>query len=84
MIGVGQKGHLGGSCSLAEIVTVLYFYKMRHNPKNPDWEERDRFILSKGHPTLVQHAGLAELGYFPEEELLKVKKLTPCCRVIRI
>jgi transketolase len=75
MIGVGQKGHLGGSCSLAEIVTVLYFHKMKHDPKNPDWEERDRFILSKGHAALVQYAALAELGYFPKEELLKVKAL---------
>jgi transketolase len=75
MIGVGQKGHLGGSCSLAEIVTVLYFYKMKLDPGNPHWEERDRFILSKGHAALVQYAALAELGYFPKEELFKVKKL---------
>jgi transketolase len=76
MIGVGQKGHLGGSCSLAEIVAVLYFYKMNHDPKNPLWEERDRFLLSKGHAALVQYAALAELGYFPMEELLKVKCLS--------
>ena len=75
MIGVGQKGHLGGSCSLAEIVTVLYFCKMKHDPKNPKWEDRDRFLLSKGHAALVQYAALAELGYFPKEELLKVKCL---------
>jgi transketolase len=75
MIGVGQKGHLGGSCSLAEIVTVLYFYKMKHDPKKPKWEDRDRFLLSKGHAALVQYAALAELGYFPKEELLKVKCL---------
>ena len=48
MIGVGKAGHLGGSCSLADIVTVLYFYKMRHNPAEPGWKERDRFLLSKG------------------------------------
>ena len=75
ILGVGQKGHLGGSCSLADIVTVLYFYKMNHDPKNPCWEDRDRFILSKGHAALVQYAALAECGYFSKEELLKVKTL---------
>lgn len=75
MIGVGQKGHLGGSCSLAEIVSVLYFHRMKLDPRNPQWPERDRFILSKGHAALVQYAALAELGYFPWDELLKVKKL---------
>ncbi|NSW93305.1 MAG: transketolase [Bacteroidales bacterium] len=75
MVGVGQKGHLGGSCSLSEIVTVLYFYKMRHDPHNPHWEDRDRFILSKGHAALIQYAALAELGYFPMQELENVKKL---------
>lgn len=75
MVGVSQKGHLGGSCSLSEIVSVLYFYKMRHNPDNPKWEDRDRFILSKGHAALIQYAALAELGYFPKEEIYNVKKL---------
>ena len=75
MVGVGQKGHLGGSCSLSEIVTVLYFHKMRHDPKNPGWEERDRFLLSKGHAALIQYAALAESGYFPKEEIEKVKRL---------
>lgn len=75
MIGVGQKGHLGGSFSLAEIVTALYFYKMKHDPKNPQWEDRDRFLLSKGHAALIQYAALAESGYFPKEEIEKVKCL---------
>jgi transketolase len=75
MVGVGQKGHLGGSCSLSEIITVLYFHQMRHDPKNPKWEERDRFLLSKGHAALIQYAALAETGYFPKEELDKVKRL---------
>jgi transketolase len=75
MIGVGQKGHLGGSFSLADIVAVLYFYKMKHDPKKPDWPDRDRFLLSKGHAALVQYAALAEAGYFPKEEILNVKKL---------
>lgn len=75
MVGVGQKGHLGGSCSLSEIVSVLYFYKMKHDPKNPKWEDRDRFILSKGHAALIQYAALAETGYFPKAEIENVKKL---------
>jgi len=75
MIGVGQKGHLGGSCSLSEIVSVLYFHRMKHDPENPDWPERDRFILSKGHAALIQYAALAEAGYFPLEEILRVKQL---------
>lgn len=75
MVGVGQKGHLGGSCSLSEIVSVLYFYKMKHDPKNPKWEERDRFILSKGHAALIQYAALTEAGYFPKDEIENVKKL---------
>jgi transketolase len=74
MVGVGQRGHLGGSCSIADVVTALYFSKMRHDPANPKWPDRDRFLLSKGHAALVQYAALAECGYFPKEELLKVKR----------
>ncbi len=75
MIGIGQKGHLGGSCSLAEIVAALYFYKMKHDPRNPHWADRDRFLLSKGHAALIQYAALVEAGYFPKEEIEKVKCL---------
>ena len=75
MIGVGQKGHLGGSCSIADVVAVLYFHKMKIDPENPQWQGRDRFLLSKGHAALAQYAALAELGYFPLGELDKVKKL---------
>src|SRR5512145_3264050 len=74
MIGVGQRGHLGGSCSIADIVTALYFSKMRHDPQNPSWPDRDRFLLSKGHAALVQYAALAECGYFPKEELQNTKR----------
>jgi len=73
-IGIGKKGHLGGSCSIADIITALYFYKMKHDPRNPKWEKRDRFLLSKGHAALAQYAVLAECGYFAEEELDKVKE----------
>ena len=54
MIGIGQPGHLGGSCSIAGLVTAPYFSKMRHDPANPSWPDRDRFLLSKGHAALVQ------------------------------
>lgn len=74
MVGVGQRGHLGGSCSIADVVTALYFSKLRHDPANPSWPDRDRFLLSKGHAALVQYAALAECGYFPKEELKKVKR----------
>lgn len=73
MIGVGQKGHLGGSCSIADVVTALYFSKLRHDPSHPAMPDRDRFLLSKGHAALVQYAALAECGYFPKKELERVK-----------
>jgi len=75
MVGVGQTGHIGGSCSAADIVAVLYGWKMKHDPKNPRWEGRDRFLMSKGHSGIVQYAALAETGYFPTSELLTLKKL---------
>jgi len=75
MIGAGKPGHLGGSCSIADIVAVLYFHQMRHDPRNPKWPDRDRFLLSKGHAALVQYAALAECGYFPKEELGTLKEL---------
>jgi transketolase len=75
MVGINQKGHIGGSCSAADLTTALYFSKMRHDPNNPQWPDRDRFLLSKGHSALVQYAALAECGYFPKEELGRVKHL---------
>ena len=74
-IGIGLAGHLGGSCSSADIVSALYFYKMRYDPSNPFWPERDRFILSKGHVAILQYAALAEAGFFPKEELSSCKEL---------
>lgn len=73
-IGIDKKGHLGGSMSSADLVTALYFYKMRINPENPDDPERDRFILSKGHSVLAQYAALSELGYFSKSELKRTKE----------
>lgn len=75
MIGVGKPGHLGGSCSLAEIAAALYFAKMRFDPKALDDPCRDRFLLSKGHSVLIQYAALTELGVIPRDELGKVKTL---------
>ena len=76
MIGCdGQVGHLGGSCSSAEIVAVLYGHKMIHNPMDPHYPGRDKFLFSKGHAAIAQYAALAELGYFPREELKTLKRL---------
>ena len=69
------SGHIGGSLSAAEIVAALYFHHIRHDPKNPEWEDRDRFILSKGHACPVVYAALAKVGYFPREELWKLRKI---------
>jgi len=65
----GGRGHVGASLSLIEIVRVLYDDILRHRPSEPRWQGRDRFILSKGHGCLAQYAVLADLGYFPVEEL---------------
>jgi transketolase len=70
-----KPGHLGGSSSCVDLIAALYFYKMRHDPKRPSWEERDRFILSKGHASLAQYAALAEAGYFDKSELATFKDL---------
>lgn len=75
MITEAKSGHPGGSLSMTDILTVLYFQQMRYNPKNPQWEERDRFILSKGHGCSALYACLARAGYFPPEELLTFRKL---------
>jgi transketolase len=75
MITTAGSGHPGGSLSAAEIVTALYFKVMRHNPQNPQWEDRDRFVLSKGHAAPILYAALAESGYFPVTELATLRKL---------
>jgi len=74
-IGSGHKGHFGGSFSVAEIMAALYFNKMRHDPKNPGMEDRDRCIISKGHAAPALYAALAEAGYFPKSELMNLKNL---------
>ncbi|MGE3262535.1 MAG: transketolase [Bacteriovoracia bacterium] len=75
MIFKAGNGHPGGSLSLAELVTALYFKLLKHDPKNPGWKERDRFILSKGHGVPAQYAAMAMSGYFPESELASFRQL---------
>jgi transketolase len=69
------SGHTGGSLGLADLFTVLYFHILNHRPEAPDWEERDRLILSIGHVAPVLYASLAHAGYFPKEELMTLRKL---------
>jgi len=75
MTGKAGSGHPGGSLSAVEIVIALYFRQLRHNPKDPQWPDRDRFILSKGHAAPLLYAALAECGYFPVEELSTLRQL---------
>ena len=70
-----QSGHTGCSLSAIDMITALYFHVMRHDPENPQWEERDRFILSKGHAAPAQYVALAEAGYFPKEDLMMLRRL---------
>ncbi|HTP64149.1 MAG TPA: transketolase [Geobacteraceae bacterium] len=70
-----QSGHTGGSLSAVDLVTALYFRKMRHNPADPAWEGRDRFVLSKGHAAPALYVALAEAGYFPAEDLMMLRRL---------
>lgn len=75
LVGVGRAGHLGGSCSAADVITALYFYKAKFDPENPKMETRDRILLSKGHAALCQYAALGELGAFSKSEFANVKSL---------
>src|SRR5258707_2423100 len=75
MIGAAKSGHPGGSLSAVEILTTLYFDVMRHDPSNPDWPDRDRFILSKGHAAPVLYCLMAETGYTPLDQLNTLRKL---------
>ena len=74
MTAAAGSGHPGGSLSAVEAMTVLYFNVLRHRPAEPDWPERDRFFLSKGHACPVLYSVMARSGYFPVEELLTLRK----------
>lgn len=76
MLEAGRRGHIGAALSLIEILRVLFDDVMRYDPQRPDWRERDRFILSKGHGCLALYLFLAEKGFFPEAELWKFCKET--------
>ena len=67
--------HLGSCFSAAEIMSVLYFRELRIDPQNPNWEDRDRFIMSKGHASVLWYSALAEKGFFPKEELATYRKI---------
>jgi len=88
MLTLAGSGHTGGSLSAADIVTALYFSKMRHRPDNPGWRERDRFVLSKGHAAPLLYAVLAMSGYFDISMLKTLRRLGsplqghPCSRVL--
>ncbi len=69
------SGHPGGSLGMADVFTVLYFHSLRHDPKRPQWEKRDRVVLSNGHICPVLYASLALAGYFPVDELSTLRAL---------
>src|SRR4030065_420727 len=75
MIYQAGSGHPGGSLSCADILTALYFHVMKHDPKRPDWPDRDRFVLSKGHAAPALYAVLAEAGYLSMDELSTLRKM---------
>ncbi len=72
---IAGSGHPTTSLSCIDIMTVLYFHEMKHDAKNPEWAERDRFIMSKGHGAPALYVCLAKAGYFPAEELKKLRKI---------
>jgi len=75
MLAKAGSGHPGGSLSSTDLITVLYFSVLRHNPKDPIWPDRDRFHMSKGHCCPLWYAVLAESGYFPEDKLWTLRQL---------
>lgn len=74
-VAAAGSGHPGGSLSAADILATLYFDKMKIDPQNPKWEDRDRLVLSKGHIAPALYAALAERGYFPKEALKTLRKM---------
>ena len=74
MLVAAGSGHTAGPLGMADIFTAFYFHILKHDPKNPDWEERDRLILSNGHIVPVRYSTMAHAGYFPVEECLTLRK----------
>jgi transketolase len=75
MLAVAKSGHLDSSLSAADIVAALYYRVLRHDPDNPDWRSRDRFVLCKGHAAPIQYAALAQHGYFPLQDLSGLRQI---------
>src|SRR5687768_6986742 len=75
MITAAKSGHPGGSLSAVEILVTLFFDVLRHDPENPHWPDRDRFVLSKGHACPVLYSVMAQCGYTPAGELNTLRKL---------
>jgi len=75
MLAHAGSGHPGGSLSVIDILTTIYFGRLRHDPTRPDWPERDRVVLSKGHAVPALYSVLAKAGYFPEKQLITLRKL---------
>lgn len=75
MVAHAGSGHQGGPLGMADVFAVLYFHALNHDPKRPDWEDRDRLILSNGHTCPIRYAAMAEAGYFPHEELKTLRRL---------
>src|SRR3984957_17596781 len=74
MLVAAGSGHTAGPLGMADIYAALYFHVLKHDPKNPDWDERDILILSNGHIVPVRYAAMAHAGYFPVEECLTLRK----------
>lgn len=75
MLTAAGSGHSAGPLGMADVFTALYFFVLKHDPKNPAWPQRDRLFLSNGHICPVRYAAMAHAGYFPKEELLTLRKL---------
>lgn len=75
MLAVAKSGHLDSSLSATDIVAALYYRVLRHDPERPEWPERDRFVLAKGHAAPILYAALAEHGYFPHQDLMGLRKI---------
>lgn len=74
MLVEAKSGHTAGPLGLADIFTAFYFHILKHDPHKPDWEERDRFLLSNGHCAPVRYAAMAHAGYFPIKECMTLRK----------
>ena len=68
------SGHTAGPLGMADVFTTLYFHSMKHDPKNPNWADRDRLVLSNGHICPVLYATMAHAGYFPVEDMMRLRK----------